>query len=198
VVDKLKTDLPKRDSECLFQALVKSGDPACSGKELYQGQITASGNYGAGMVVKTSHIEITLDPASGLVTGGSLSYDMNVTYTVSLTAMEVTDVNSFTSTQPATGTFASFPDGAGGTVTFTGTMTVQLGRFAERTFGFPPSDPVHGIDVRPNAEQFGFVIDQTGQLMLCRAPAQLTMSPDAQTRQRECAAKAFAVLQRIP
>jgi hypothetical protein len=137
--------------------------------------------------MRSSNIQIKLDPASGLVTGGSLSLEMDITsmrasdLSSNPTMIEVTDVCSFTSAQPATGFVVRFPDGAGGHVTFFGTQ-------------------IYGIDTYPGqARGFGFVIDATGQqLMLC--PFQedaVTTSPDAQTRQT-CATNAVVVLERIP
>ena len=173
---------------------------------LYRGQIPGAmnvslddwiGALGGGetaYLLQAMSIEIQIDPTSqpagdglsqNLVTGGTLSYQAEVTYDTYVSGTWITE-ESFTSSA-VEGVFYISADGAYGYIAFDGDEIV-------RWLAGPSNPP----ETRSRTPAFGFVVDTAGQLQVC--PLHLTAEgeeSDMKATSQNCAATAFLTLQPV-
>lgn len=199
VVAKLTTDLPERDPECLFLALIKGGDPTCP-KRLglgshYQGEVPVVDdsalalweNSAGGIVdpesstsLRDVRVAIQLDTAniqSGgaiFVTGGSLTFQFDEKDTGSHYVFDGA---------AASGSIAPVADGYDGFVDFSGTVTVTRPGFSPLVF-------------TDHYESFELAVDAAGQPVLCQSLPLPTL--DGVRQYQDCLARAVVRLQPAP
>ena len=132
--------------------------------------VNARPNETATWVVGGFSADVVLDTASGSVTDGAMSFQWV------LTVFDSTVAWSFESSQ-ATGWVQPFPEGVAGNVQFNGTLTPE------------------GGEGRDYTQDFMFVIDDAGQLVLC-----VPSTSQAQTFpafKQDCLAHPVAVLKPV-
>lgn len=195
VVAKFKEQLPDRDPECLFQALITGSDPACPRRaglvDRYQGEIAvvddaslALWEYPSGGVIKSDvstalrnvRTEIQFDvvniPYEGafIVTGGSLTFQVDNKATGDHIVYEATQ---------AEGMIGSVADGYDGWIDFTGTLTRSS----------PNLEPIVFPD---HVESFALAVDAAGQPVLCQRLPLPTL--DGVRQYQDCVARAVVRL----